>query len=267
MSLNIIPEQDIKTLSKTLLDLIKEEEKAQLKDMKMFLNKTNVSTEQKVKEYSAFSVGLFNAKVTACLQTAQQYIIRDKELVQQKAVNDAQIDFTKAQRLVAVQEELIAKEKVLLTKEQTNQVKEEIDFTQTKIYLAIAETKVKLDNTVANTLSEARKNGADVTSVTRSWTDPKTGIVVDYQHISLAAASATDTTRGLLGLQMAQFKEQAGTFKDHSKVQVANQIMQLGSTAIADGMTNIAGILTSHKQLCENIVGEDVFAGNYTSIG
>ena len=44
MSLNIIQEQDIKTLSKTLLDLIKEEEKAQLKDMKMFLNKTNVST-------------------------------------------------------------------------------------------------------------------------------------------------------------------------------------------------------------------------------
>lgn len=267
MSLNIIPETEIKTLSKTLLDLIKEEEKAQLKDMKMFLNKTNVSTEQKVKEYSAFSVGLFNAKVTACLQTAQQYIIRDKELVQQKAVNDAQIGLTNTQKLVAVQEELIAKEKIQLTKEQTNQTKEEINSIKTKVYLAIAETKVKLDNTVANTLSEARKNGAEVTSVNRTWIDPTTAISVDYQHISLAAASAIDTEKGLLGMQMAQFKEQAGTFKDHSKVQVANQIMQLGSTAIADGMTNITGLLTSHKQLCENIVGTNIFDGNYTSIG
>jgi hypothetical protein len=267
MSLNIITKETILEVSKSLIDIIKEEEKAQLKDMKMFLNKTNVSTEQKVKEYSAFSTGLFSAKVTACLQTAQQYIIEDNRLIQQKDVNKAQIDLTDAQRLVAIQEELIAKEKIELTKEQKNQVKEEINSIKTKTYLAIAETKVKLDNTVASTLSEARKNGAEVTSVDRTWIDPTTGISVDYQHISLAAASATDTTQGLIGMQMSQFKEQAGTFKDHSKVQVANQIMQLGSTAIADGMTNITGILTSHKQLCENIVGSDVFAGNYTSIG
>lgn len=42
MSLNIISETDIKTLSKTLIDIIKEEEKFHLKDMKICLNKTNL---------------------------------------------------------------------------------------------------------------------------------------------------------------------------------------------------------------------------------
>ena len=42
MSLNIISETDIKTLSKTLIDIIKEEEKVSLKDMKICLNKTNL---------------------------------------------------------------------------------------------------------------------------------------------------------------------------------------------------------------------------------
>ena len=267
MSLNIIPEADIKTLSKTLIDIIKEEEKTALKDMKMYLNKTNLSAEQKLKEYSSFSVGLFNAKITAGLQVAQQYIIKDKELVQQKDINKAQIDMTNAQRLVAVQEELVAKEKVLLTKEQTAQATAETNATKTKTFLAIIETEARVDNLVASTLSEARKNGAEVTNISRSYTDAVTEQTISYQHISLAAASATDTTKGLIGLQMEQLKEQAGTFKDHSKVQVANQIMQLGSTAIADGMTNIAGILTSHKQLCESIVGPNMFNTNYTQIG
>ena len=87
MSLNIIPEADIKTLSKTLIDIIKEEEKVSLKDMKTYLNKTNLSAEQKLKEYSSFSSSLFNAKITVGIQVAQRYILKDKELVQQKAVN------------------------------------------------------------------------------------------------------------------------------------------------------------------------------------
>lgn len=267
MSLNIIPEADIKTLSKTLIDIIKEEEKTALKDMKMYLNKTNLSAEQKLKEYSSFSSSLFNAKITAGLQVAQQYIISDKELGQQKDVNTAQIDLTNAQRLVAVQEELIAKEKVLLTKEQAKQTTAETNATKTKTFLAIIETEAKVDNMVASTLSEARRNGADVTNTERSYTDAATGQTISYQHISLVAASTTDTTKGLMGMQMAQFKEQAGTFRDHTKVQIANQIMQLGSTAIADGLTSINGILTAHKQLCENLVGENIFSENYVTIG
>lgn len=266
MSLNIIPEADIKALSKTLIDIIKEEEKVSLKDMKMYLNKTNLSAEQKLKEYSSFSSSLFNAKITAGLQVAQQYIIKDKELVQQKAVNDAQIGMTNAQKLVAVQEELIAKEKVLLTKEQTKQTTAEIDSLETKNYLMIAETKVKLDNIVASTLSEARKNGAWVNSQIRSWTDPKTRQVINYQHLSLSAATASDQTQGLMGLQMLQLQKQADTFKDHTKVQIANQIMQLGSSAISDGLTSISGLLTSHKQLCTDLVGPNIFATNYTNI-
>lgn len=62
MSLNIIPEVDIKALSKTLIDIIKEEEKVSLKDMKMYLNKTNLSAEQKLKEYS-FSSSLLMQKL------------------------------------------------------------------------------------------------------------------------------------------------------------------------------------------------------------
>lgn len=267
MSMNIIAIADIKELSKTLLDLIKAEEDKQVNDMKTYLNKTNLSEEQKVKEYSSFRASLFNVKVTATLQTAQQYIVTDKQLVQQKAVNDAQIDLTNAQRLIAIQEELIAREKITLTQEQINQVQEDINATKTKNYLMIAETKTKLDNTVASTLSEARKNGADVVSTTRSWIDPTTGIAVEYQHISLAAASATDQAKGLIGLQMLQLQKQGDTFNDHTKVQIANQIMQLGSTAIADGLTSINGILTSHKQLCTNLVGENVFTTDYTTIG
>lgn len=112
--------------------------------MKMYLNKTNLSAEQKLKEYSGFSMGLFNAKVTACLQTAQQYIIEDARLVQQKDVNKAQIDLSNANRLVAVQEELVAKEKVLLTKEQISQAKEEINSIKQKFILLLQKQKLNL---------------------------------------------------------------------------------------------------------------------------
>lgn len=267
MSLNIINETDIQALSKTLINIIKEEEKVSLKDMKMYLNKTNLSAEQKLKEYSNFSASLFNAKITAGITAAQQYIFEDKRLIQQKAVNDAQIGLSNAQKDVAVQEKLIATEKITLTKEQTNQVKEEINSIKTKIWLAIAETKVKLDNTLASTLSEARRAGAVVTSTERTWQDPTTNQNISYQHISLAAASATDTTAGLIGYQMEQMKQQAQSFKDHSKVQVANQLMQLGSSAISEGLTSIGGILGTHKTLCESIVGSNVFSNNYISIG
>lgn len=267
MSLNIIPEADITKLSKTLIDIIKDEEKTALKDMKMYLNKTNLSAEQKLKEYSSFSSSLFNAKITAGLQVAQQYIIKDKELLQQKAVNDAQIDLTDAQRLIAVQEEKVAIEKIELTKEQTNLAKAEVDATKTKTFLAIIETEAKVDNMVASTLSEARRNGAVVTNTERTYKDEVTGQIVSYQHISLAAAGVSDQTKGLMGLQMLQLQKQADTFKDHTKVQIANQIMQLGSTAIADGLTEINGILNSHKQLCVNLVGENVFTTDYATIG
>lgn len=267
MSLNIISKTDITDLSKTLIDIIKEEEKLALKDMKTYLNKTNLSAEQKLKEYSTFSSSLFNAKITAGITAAQQYIIRDKELGQQEEVNAAQIAASKAATEIAVQEQLIAKEKLLLVKEQILQAKEEIKATKTKIFLSIIETEAKVDNLVASTLSEARRNGAEVTNVARSYTDAETGQTISYQHISLAAANATDQTKGLFGLQMLQLQKQADTFRDHTKVQIANQIMQLGSTAIADGLTSIGGILTSHKQLCQSLVGENIFPNNYTTIG
>lgn len=267
MSLNIINEADISSLSSLLISLVKAEETTQLRNMKTFLNKTNLSEEQKLKQFAEFSVSLFNAKITAGLQTAQQYIISDKQLGQSKLVNEAQISLTEKQIEVAEQERLMTIERTTLTQKQTTQVETETKATTTKTYLAIAETKTKLDNTVASTMSECRRSGAAITSQERTWTDPTTGIVIGYQHLSLAAASATDTTQGLIGLQMLQLQNQADTFKDHTKVQVANQIMQLSSTAIADGLTSISGLLTSHKQLCIDLVGDNVFTSDYTSIG
>ena len=266
MSLNIIPETDITKLSKTLIDIIKEEEKTALKDMKMYLNKTNLSAEQKLKEYSSFSSSLFNAKITAGLQVAQQYIIKDKELVQQKAVNDAQIDLTDAQRLIAVQEEKVAVEKIELTKEQTNLAKAEVDATKTKTFLAIIETEAKVDNMVASTLTEVRKNGATPTMTERTYTDAGTGEVINYSHISLAAAEATDVTKGMFGLQMALLKNQSDTFKDHTKLQYSNQVMQLINSALSNDLTSITGLLNTHKNIGASLIGTEPFEANYSTI-
>lgn len=268
MSLNIIPEADIKTLSKTLIDIIKEEEKTALKDMKMYLNKTNLSAEQKLKEYSSFSSSLFNAKITAGLQVAQQYIIKDKELVQQKDINEAQIDMTNAQRLVAVQEELVAKQKVLLAKENVTQAQEEIKALKTKTFLEIIKTEATVDNTIASTLTEVRKNGATPTVTTRTYTDEGTGQVISYNHISLAAAEAADITKGMFGLQMALLKNQSDTFKDHTKLQYANQVMQTISTALSNDLTSITGLLNTHKNIGKDLLQNDaLFDSTYSTVG
>lgn len=267
MSMNIINKTDIESLSEYLLDIVEAQEKKTRADMKSYLNKTNLSDEQKLKEYSSFSRELFTTKITASLQTAQQYIVSDKQLEQQGQINSSQIEMNDKQIEIGEQERLATVEKVTLTKKQILQAEEETKTIKAKLWLATAETKTKLDNTVASTLSEARRNGAAITSTERTFTEPSTGQSISYQHISLAAAAATDTTNGLIGLQMLQLQNQANTFKDHSKVQIGNQIMQLASTAIADGETAITGLLSSHKTLCENVVGENIFSSTYTSIG
>uniref|UniRef100_UPI004048DF4B hypothetical protein n=1 Tax=Aliarcobacter sp. TaxID=2321116 RepID=UPI004048DF4B len=267
MSLNQFSEETIKSVSKTLIEIIKEEEKFQIKDMKTYLNKTNISDDEKIKIYTEFSSRLFESKINTVSSVTQNYIIKDKELLLQKNLSEVQIDLEKTKDLVAKQEELLTKERILLTKEQINQAKEEINLTKIKMWLSGAEAQVKLTNTVSSTLSEARRNGATVTKDIKSFTLPVTGQTISFAHLSLAAAESTDTTKGLIGTQMAQLIEQSKTFKDHSKVQIANQIMQLGSTAIADGLTNISGLLGSHKSLSENIVGTGILSSNYTTIG
>lgn len=266
MSLNILVTADIKEISKTLLDIVKDEEKSHIKDMKTYLNKTNFSEEMKLDKYMEFSTSLFTAKITASLQTAQRYIISDKELGQSKLVNESQIKLLDAQADTAKQEKLLGIEKVALTKEQTAQVTEEVKAIKTKTFLSIIETEAKIDNTVASTLSEARKNGATVTNTERTYTDAGTGLIVKYSHISLAAAEVTDTTKGLIGLQMLQLKNQADTFKDHSKIQYGNQIMQLSSSALSEGLTAITGLLNTHKQLGVDLFGETIFDANYSTI-
>ena len=46
-----------------------------------------------------------------------------------------------------------------------------------------------------------------------------------------------------------------------------NQVMQLASTAISEGLTSISGLLTTHKTIIDNVVGSTVTNETYTSIG
>lgn len=255
MSFNILTTADIKEVSNLLLELVKIEEDKTRQDMKSYLNKTTLSEEAKLKEYAQFSKDLFTTKLQATLSTAQQYIISDAQLNQQKQVNTAQIELTNSQKDVAVQEELNAKEQNKLLVKQTAQVAKETDFTNTKIWLALMESKVKADLTVAQTLSEARRNGADVTKVDRTYTDTATGQTVTYAHISLAAASSTDTTKGLLGLQMLLADKQAESFGSHTKLSIAQQIGQTIEQCIANDYTAITGLMTSQRNIYGDILG------------
>lgn len=268
MSLNVLTKTEITDLTKTILGIIEEQEKKQLKDMKEFLKNTNLSQEQKSKDYSAFSVSLFNTKIASGLQLAQQYILRDKELYEQKKLNAENINLTKAQILVQTQEELLAKQKVLLAKENVTQAQEEIKALKTKTFLEIIKTEATVDNTIASTLTEVRKNGATPTVTTRTYTDEGTGQVISYNHISLAAAAAADTTKGMFGLQMALLKNQSDTFKDHTKLQYANQVMQTISTALSNDLTSITGLLNTHKNIGKDLLqNEALFDSTYSTVG
>lgn len=267
MSLNVITTKEITDLTKTILGVIEEQALKQRKDMKEFLKNTNLSQEQKSKTYLDFSVSLFNTKINTGLQLSQQYILRDKELYEQKKLNIENIELIKKQTAVQVQEQLIAVEKVLLAKEQVNQAKEEIKAIKTKTFLEIIKTEATVDNTIASTLTEVRKNGAIVTTTPRTYTDAGTGQVIDYEHISLAAAEATDITKGMFGLQMALLKNQSDTFKDHTKLQFSNQVMQLINSALSNDLTSIAGLLNTHKNIGKDLLGNnEVFDTNYSSI-
>lgn len=266
MSLNVITEKEITGLTKTILGLIEEQEKKQMKDMKEFLKSTNLSQEQKSKDYIAFSTSLFNTKITAGLQLAQQYILRDKELYEQKKLNTVNIQLTDKQIEVAEQSRLDAVQKVLLTTEQVNQAKEEVKAIKTKTFLEIIKTEATVDNTIASTLTEVRKNGATPTTTSRTYTDEGTGQTINYSHISLAAAEATDTTKGMFGLQMALLKNQSDTFKDHTKLQYANQVMQLINSALSNDLTSITGLLNTHKNIGAGLIGTEPFAVNYSTI-
>lgn len=266
MSLNVLTKTEITDLTKTILGIIEEQEKKQLKDMKEYLKNTNLSQEQKSKDYSSFSASLFNTKIASGLQLAQQYILRDKELYEQKKLNTVNIELTEKQIAVAEQSRLDGVQKVLLTTEQVNQAKEEIKAIKTKTFLEIIKTEVTVDNTIASTLTEVRKNGATPTVTPRTYTDAGTGQVVNYEHISLAAAEVNDQSKGMFGLQMLLLQKQADTFKDHTKLQYANQVMQLSSTAISEGLTSITGLLNTHKNIGKDLIGTTPFESTYATI-
>lgn len=264
MSLNIIVNTDIIDTSKELLKLIAEEEKKSKDDMKKYLDKTNLSVEEKTKTYSRFAGELFTAKL-GVIQNAVQIVVQDKELDLRGKQNDASIKLIEAQEKVQVQEELIARENVQIAKEKLNLAKQELDLNKSKMFLENAKAIVNFDNVVATTLSEARKNGAEITKSNMTYTCPITQQVIGFEHISLAAALSTDTTKGLMGYQMKQLDKQAKSFDNHDLVQIGNQVMQLSSIAISEGLTSIGGLLTTHKNIVEKIES-GITSGTYTSI-
>ena len=302
MGFNIIKQEDITNVSKTLIEIIEEKEKNQLKDMKEYLSKTQLSAEERLKEYSNFSTKLFETKINAGISKAYDYIVKDIELSQKNEINIAQIGLTNSQKLqveaevdlsevkarVYEQDILKAKEETDLTTARVAQVEAEVDLSEVKarvyeqdilkakeetdlttartaqveieteavtsnILVSLTDLQTKSDNTVANTLSEARRNGASVTKTPKTWIDPVTNQTISYDHISLAAAAAGDTEKGLIGTQMDLALKQASTFDHHTKLQVASQIGQRVDEMLASDMTNVTGLLKSQKNIYESM--------------
>lgn len=266
MSLNIIANTDILDIAKQFSEFITNEEKTAKSDMKKTLDKTNLSSEEKIKRYSEFSANLFTIKIQNSLSLAVNVVTQDKQLDLQGQQNTANINLINAQKDVQVQNELIARQTLALETKKVSLAEQEINMNISKMYLENAKAITMFDQTVAGTITEARKNGAEITPTTKNYTCPVTNQVISFDHLSLVACASTDTTKGLMGWQMAQLKEQAGTFKNHTALQAGNQVMQLASTALSEGLTNISGLLTTHKTIIDNVVGSNVTNSSYTSI-
>lgn len=255
MSINVLSTADFEKVSESFLKLIAAEEKKSKADIKTYLTKTNLSTEEKTKRYAEFSSNLFNTKIQAILGTTKEFLVSDAQLYQQKNLNDAQIELNTEQIKLTKEETLATIEKVSLVKEQTLQTEKEKEATETKTWLAVAESKVNLDNKVSSSLSEARRNGADVVSVNKTFTDPSTNQSISYQDLKFTAASSSDTVKGLLGKQMKLAEQQGISFSKHTEVQVMQQISNVLSTALDTDATNIGGLSSAIKQIGEAAIG------------
>jgi NADH dehydrogenase/NADH:ubiquinone oxidoreductase subunit G len=255
----------ISAVNKQLLSDFKREKKESLGDMKEYLKNTNLSEEEKLKRYSEFSANLSGTMITQCLQASTSIVVNDAQIYEQSLINTAQINAFNKQgeestqnKLLKIQETLLAKEKIGIAKVEKQQI-------TAKTVLAVMETAAKVNLTNAQIVTEARKNGAELTSSLKTYTDPETGATISYSHISLAAATATDTEKGLIGYQMNQLKQQANSFENHTKVQIGSQLTNQIATAIDSDMTEITGLMNSYKTLAESISGID-FDTNYSTI-
>ena len=74
--------------------------------MKKYLDKTNLSAEDKTKQYARFSGELFSAKI-GVINNAVNIVVQDKQLHLQDKQNQSQIGLIDAQKDVQVQEELL----------------------------------------------------------------------------------------------------------------------------------------------------------------
>jgi len=228
MSLKGIDVEDIKLVSKEILKLLEQQEQKTKDDMKKYLDKTSLPLQEKLQKYSQFSAEIYALHIQASVNNAIQVVI-----------NDPQVEVTK-------QELEIAKEKLKIAQQ-------ELEMNKSKMYLENAKAIVQFDNMVAQTISEARKNGAIATQEQKSYKCPVTNQDINFTNMTFEIASPTDKEKGLIGVQMLQLEKQAKSFDNHTKLSLGGQIVQLSSTAISEGLTNISGLLDTHRNIIEDL--------------
>lgn len=262
MSIN----ENVTKLAASLKDIYKNEIVDALTDMKDYLDKSSLSEDEKLKRYSEFSSTLRANMISETMSQAANVTIQDAQITEQKKVNTAQINLFNAQKSDVAQAEQLKKEQTTLAQKEQAKVTEETNQIKFSMYLAGIEAQVKTTFTVAQTLSEARKSGATVVKDARVVTLPTTGQTINYAHCTLTPASAGDLNKGVMGYQMNQLKHNADSFKNHTAVQVGNQMVQLVNSAYAEGLTNVGGLLSSHKALLSSLVGDVILDANYTTV-
>lgn len=255
MALKKMAKDDITSVASTLKTEFKKDIKATLADMKEFLSSTNLSEEEKVKRYAEFSANLTASMISQVGQLAVDVVVQDAQLNEQVKVNTAQINASIEQTNLAKEEVKVAKKKEVLAQSEIDQAAEVLRTEKIKQFIMGIESQVKVTHIVAQTLTEARKNGATVTKDIKSVTLPTTGQQLSFGHLSFVAANAIDKTKGEIGIRMGLWEKQTKTFGDHSKIQFSSQLMNLAGIALDSEATNIGGLMNTIKTIGQDVTG------------
>jgi len=231
---------DIKLVSKEIFNLLERQEQKTKDDMKKYLDKTSLPPEEKFQKYASFVSEIYSLHIQASITNAIQVVI-----------SDPQVEVTK-------QELEIAKEKLKMAQQ-------ELEINKSKMWLENAKAIVQFDNITAQTISETRKNGSILTKENKSYICPVTNQEINFLNMHFETAEPTDKEKGLIGVQMKQLQAQAKSFDNHTMLQMGNQVVQLSSTALSEGLSNIGGLLDTHKNILHKL-DPDVVNDDYKKI-
>jgi|GEM_PF-2090550 len=238
---------DIKVVSKEFFNLLSQEEQKTKDDIKKYLDKTALGSEDKFQRYAQFVSEIYALHIQASITNAVQVVI-----------NDSEVELAKIKAQTAQQELEIAKEKLKMAQQ-------ELEMNKSKMYLENAKAIVQFDNITAQTISETRKNGSIPTQEKKGYKCPVTNQEINFTNMSFEIAEPTDKEKGLIGVQMKQLEKQAKSWNDHTMLQMGNQVVQLSSTALSESITSIDGLLATHKNILHKL-DPDVVDDNYKKI-